>query len=151
MKLTAYSNYSLRVLMVAAVRGERLTTVQEVADAFGISKAHLVKCTHQLGTWGYLTTVRGNKGGFRLARPAREISVGDVIRHTEEGFDLVECFAAETNTCPLIGMCELSCALKRAAGAFLAELDKLTLADLTAKPAPILAVLDSRPAATAAE
>ena len=66
MKLTSYSNYTLRVLMIAAARGPELTTVRDVADGFGISKTHLVKCVHQLGARGYLETVRGNRGGFRL-------------------------------------------------------------------------------------
>lgn len=91
MRLTAYSNFSLRTLMVAAMRAPRLTTVQEVADAFGISRAHLVKCVHRLGRWGYLENLRGNRGGFRLARPAEAITIGEVVRRTEEGFDLVEC------------------------------------------------------------
>ncbi|VTZ21100.1 HTH-type transcriptional regulator NsrR [Methylocella tundrae] len=142
MKLTSYSNYCLRVLMVAAARSPDLTTIQDVAIGFGVSKAHLVKCAHQLGTWGYLETVRGNKGGFRLARPANAIRLGEVIRRTEEGFELVECFDADTNTCPLIEKCKLSMALRRALEAFLAILDDITLADITTNGNDLLTVLD---------
>lgn len=141
MRLTSYSNFSLRTLMVAAMRDPRLSTVQEVAEAFGISRAHLVKCVHQLGQWGYLENVRGNRGGFRLARPAVEISLGEVVRRTEEGFDLVECFDPATATCPLVGRCRLSDALKSARDVFLAELDRLTVADVAVNRGEILDIL----------
>ena len=141
MRLTSYSNFSLRTLMVAAMREPALSTVQEVAEAFGISRAHLVKCVHQLGQWGYLVNVRGNRGGFRLARPAAEITVGEVVRRTEEGFDLAECFEPTGTTCPLVGRCRLSVALERARDVFLAELDRLTIADVTANRREILDIL----------
>jgi Rrf2 family nitric oxide-sensitive transcriptional repressor len=142
MRLTSYSNYSMRVLMVAAARHPQLTTIQEVAEGFGISRAHLVKCVHQLGARGLLTTVRGHKGGFRLARPAAEIGVGDVIRGTEDGFDLVECFDPASNTCPLAGACRLRGVLERARAAFLAELDAVTLADIVGSGDVLLALID---------
>ena len=142
MKLTSYSNYTLRVLMVAAARRPELTTVRDVADGFGISKTHLVKCVHQLGAWGYLETVRGNRGGFRLARPAESIGLGEVIRLTEEGFTIVECFDPATNTCPLIDRCRLRPALRRATDAFLEALDKFTLADISDNGDDILAILN---------
>ncbi len=142
MRLTAYSNYTLRVLMVASARGSALTTIQDMADGFGISKAHLVKCVHQLGAWGYLETVRGNGGGFRLARSAESISLGEVIRRTEDGFSLVECFDEDDNTCPLVGRCHLRGALLRATGVFLAELDEMTLADISDNGDELLASLD---------
>ena len=72
--------------------------MQDVAESFGISKAHLVKCVHQLGVWGYLDNVRGRHGGFRLAREASQITVGEIIRKTEDDLDLVECFARNTDT-----------------------------------------------------
>lgn len=141
MRLTSYSNFSLRTLMVAAMRSPRLSTVQEVADAFGISRAHLVKCVHQLGQWGYLENVRGNRGGFRLARPPEEISLGEIVRRTEEGFDLVECFDPATATCPLVGRCRLSVALRVARDVFLEELDRMTVADVTTNAGEILDIL----------
>ena len=141
-KLTSYSNYTLRVLMVAAARHPELTTVRDIANSFGISKTHLVKCVHQLGAWGYLETVRGNRGGFRLARPVESIGLGEVIRLTEEGFTIVECFDPATNTCPLIDHCRLRPALRRATDAFLDALDKFTLADISDNGDDILAILN---------
>jgi Rrf2 family nitric oxide-sensitive transcriptional repressor len=134
MRLTSYTNYALRTLMVAAIRDGELATVQEVAQAFGISKAHLVKCVHQLGIWGYLENVRGRNGGFRLAIPASRITVGEIVRRTEDDLDLVECFNPSTNTCPLIGLCRLSDAFRRACLAFLDVLDKITIAEMAANP-----------------
>lgn len=144
MRLTSYSNYTLRVLMVAAARAPDLTTIQEIADGFGISKAHLVKCVHQLGAWGYLETLRGNGGGFRLVKPAVSISLGEVIRRTEEGFALVECFDPVTNTCPLVDRCRLRKALQSATTAFLEALDAMTLAEISDNGADLLDVLDLR-------
>ncbi len=141
MRLTSYSNYTLRILMTAAARAPELTTIQEVAQGFGISKAHLVKCVHQLGIWGYLGTVRGNRGGFHLSRPAASISLGEVIRRTEEGFSLVECFDPATNTCPLTDRCHLRTALQRATSAFLDVLDSMSLADITENGDDLLAIL----------
>ena len=142
MRLTSYSNYALRTLMVAAMRDGQLVTVHEVAESFGISKAHLVKCVHQLGVWGYLDNVRGRNGGFRLARPAREITVGEIIRKTEDDLDLVECFDAVTNTCPLIGLCNLGKVFKQACRAFLDVLDGVTIADISANRSDVLGALN---------
>jgi Rrf2 family nitric oxide-sensitive transcriptional repressor len=141
MRLTSYSNYALRILMIAAVRDGELVTVQEVADAFDISKAHLVKCVHQLGVWGYLQNVRGRNGGFRLAREAARITVGEVIRKTEDDLDLVECFNATTNTCPLIEVCRLSRLFKDACRAFLDVLDKVTIADMAENSSDLMKAL----------
>ena len=149
MKLTSYSNYAMRILMVAATRSPGLSTIREVATGFGISESLLVKCVHHLGNWGYLETVRGNKGGFRLAVRAENIRVGDVIRKTEDGFAVVECLNAATNTCPLILHCNLSQALRKATEAFLAVLDDLTLADITTNGEELLQVLNLTPAASA--
>jgi Rrf2 family nitric oxide-sensitive transcriptional repressor len=144
MRLTSYSNYTMRVLMVAAARRPALVTVSEVAEAFGVSHPHLVKCVHQLGQWGYLETLRGARGGFRLAMAPERINVGEVIRRTEAGFDIVECFDEETNTCPLIDACKLRVALRKATAAFLSALDELSVADLAANGEELLAALDYR-------
>ena len=142
MRLTSYSNHALRVLLAAAARSPRLVTIREVAVAFGLSEAHLVKCVHQLGAWGYLETVRGNRGGFRLAKPATSIRLGDVVRRTEDGLLVVECLDPETNTCPLIHRCRMSQVLRRATDAFLDVLDRLTLADVAGNEADFRALLD---------
>ncbi len=142
MRLTAYTNYALRTLMFAALEAPNLVRVQDVAEAHGISRTHLVKCVHQLGQWGYLVNVRGRGGGFRLARPAEAITIGEIVRRTEEGFDLVECFSPETASCPLVGRCRLSTALEKARDVFLEELDGVTIADITTNGGEVLSILD---------
>lgn len=142
MRLTSFTTYALRTLMVAAMRGDRLTRCQEVADAFGISHTHCLKCVHQLGVWGYLENVRGRSGGFRLAVPADRIVIGEVVRRTEDSLELVECFNAATNTCPLMEACRLSRTFKRALAAFLAVLDEVTIADVVANRAELMPMLE---------
>lgn len=141
MRLTVYSDYSLRLLMYLAVRPERLSTIQEVAKAYNISSNHLMKVVHQLGQAGYVHTIRGRSGGMRLGRAADEIGLGELIRHTEPDMDVVPCFEPDHQDCPLRRACRLKGALDRARIAFLAVLDEYTLADLTAKPGPIRSYL----------
>lgn len=141
MRLTVYSDYSLRLLMYLAVRPERLSTIQEVATAYHISSNHLMKVAHQLGQAGYIETVRGRSGGMRLGRRADEIGLGELIRHTEPDMHIVPCFEPEKQSCPLRGACRLKNALDRARLAFLGVLDEYTLADLTSAPGPIRAML----------
>lgn len=141
MRLTAYTDYSLRLLMYVATRDGELVTIQNVADAYGISKAHLMKVTHQLGLHGFLETVRGRHGGLRLGRPAEQIRLGDVVRATEEDFTLVECFDAENDGCIISGPCRLKGALNEALKAYFAVLDDYTLADLTVKHPALVRLL----------
>jgi Rrf2 family nitric oxide-sensitive transcriptional repressor len=131
MRLTQYSTYALRTLQYAALREPLIVTVDEVARAHRISKAHLVKVSHDLGRRGYILTTRGRNGGMRLARPADQITVGEVVRWTEGPLELVECFNPQTNTCPLEGVCHLSRGIQRALRAFLSVLDDMTIADIT--------------------
>ncbi|MFN3970148.1 MAG: RrF2 family transcriptional regulator [Gemmobacter sp.] len=138
MRLTNYTNYALRILQMAAIRAPHLVRIDEVAQAHRINRAHLTKVVHQLGQAGYLDTVRGPRGGLRLARPADAIIVGDVIRLTEGPMDLVECFSAERNTCKLRGVCRLSSALHEATRAFMAVLDDLTVADIAVNRGDLL-------------
>lgn len=130
MRLTAYTNYALRTLMFCALHNGRLVRMGDVSEAYGISKSHLMKAARQLGQLGYLENVRGRSGGVRLAKPASQIVIGEVVRCTEGDMELVECFNASTNTCPLIGVCRLSALFQTALRAFLAELDKMTLEDI---------------------
>jgi len=141
MRMTFYSDYSLRLLMYVATKNGELVTIQNVADAYGISKAHLMKVAHQLGVHGFLETVRGRNGGLRLARPADQIRLGDVLRATEDDFDLVECFNAKTDTCVISGPCRLKGILGRALKAYLAVLDEYTLADLTTRHPALVKLL----------
>ena len=141
MKLTSYTNYALRTLQMAAIRAPLLVRIDEVAKAHQINRAHLTKIVHQLGQAGYLETVRGPRGGLRLARPADEIVVGDVVRLTEGPLDVVECFSAARNTCKLRGICRLSAKLHEATQAFMAVLDDLTVAEIALNRDDLLARL----------
>ena len=139
MKLTSYTNFALRTLQLAALKSPDLIRVDDVVRVHGLARPHIVKIVHELGLTGYVETQRGRGGGFRLARPAEEIIVGDVVRLTEGPLDLVECFNPENNTCPLIGVCKLSRALQEATRAFMAVLDDLTLADIASNRADLMA------------
>jgi Rrf2 family nitric oxide-sensitive transcriptional repressor len=130
LRLTAYTNYALRTLMYCALHPNQLVRIQDVAEAHGISKAHLLKAARQLGQLGYLENVRGRAGGVRLGRPPEKIIIGEVVRHTEGDLEVVECFNAATNTCPLIGVCKLSTLFRAGLRGFFSELDKVTLADI---------------------
>ena len=139
MRLTLHTDYSLRVLMFAALKGEALSTIAEIADHFDISRAHLMKVVNALGRAGYLATVRGKKGGFRLAKKPSQIRVGAVVRDLEEELDIIGCMQ-QRNYCPIEGACVLRRALGEATAAFLALLDRYTLDDLV-KPRKSLARL----------
>jgi len=138
MRLKQYTDYALRVLMYAGAREDTLVTISEVAQAYGVSRHHLVKVVNQLGVLGYVETVRGRGGGFRLGCAPAEISVGEVVRHMEGCLDIVDC--AGTG-CPILGPCRLRPILGEARDAFLAVLDRYTLADLTANRGDLLLVL----------
>lgn len=129
MELNRFTDYSLRTLIYVALRDGSLTSNREIATAFGISEHHLVKVVHKLARLGYLKTVRGRGGGILLNRDAGEIVVGEVVREVES-MAVVECIAPREGGCCIAGICELQAALGRATAAFLAELDRLTLADL---------------------
>ncbi|HWL67435.1 MAG TPA: Rrf2 family transcriptional regulator [Geminicoccus sp.] len=130
MRLTVYADYSLRMLMYLAAKRSGAATTAEIAHAYGISKAHLNKVAHQLGLAGYVGTVRGKGGGLRLARPAAEIRVGDVLRRVEPDMALVPCFAPVRVACPIMPACGLRGVLDEALHAFMAVLDRYSLADL---------------------
>jgi len=130
MQLTLYTDYSLRVLIYLGLNPQRLATITDIAQSYGISRNHLVKVVHNLATQGFIHTSRGRRGGITLARPTAEINIGDVVRHTEVNFHLVECFDRERNTCPIAAACILKSALYEAQRAFVAVLDKYTLADV---------------------
>lgn len=133
MQLTRYSDLSLRVLIYLAVHRGELATIEQIAEAYGISRAHVMKVAHQLGRAGFLETVRGRGGGLRLARAPESIRVGDVIRHTEGRIDLVECFRPGTSHCRIEPVCGLRGLLEEAVVSFLRTLDGCTLSDLVAR------------------
>lgn len=129
MKLNLQTDYALRVLIHVGTNAGGLSTIQEIADAFSISKAHLMKVVHRLGKAGYLDTIRGKNGGMRLKRPPETIRIGDVVRSIEEDLAVIGCLGEEA-FCRIQGPCVLRGALRDATLAFLAVLDGYTLADL---------------------
>jgi len=134
MRLTTFSDYSLRVLIYLAAAPDTRSTIADIAGAFGVSEHHLVKVVQLLGREGVLRTTRGRKGGVELARPATEINVGELVRLTEGGDMPAECFDEETNTCVLAGGCGLQRILKEAVDKFYAALGQYSVADLRASP-----------------
>jgi Rrf2 family nitric oxide-sensitive transcriptional repressor len=130
MRLTTFSDYSLRTLICLAVKDQ--STIAEISRLYGISEAHLNKVIHQLGVAGDIETIRGRGGGIRLARPAEAINVGVVVRRTED-LALVTCL--EGGACLISPACMLQTALKEALAAFLTVLDRYTIADLASSPA----------------
>ena len=131
MRFTRYTDYALRVLMYLGLKPEgELATIREIAESYGISENHLMKVAHRLGLAGYIVTVRGRQGGLRLAQAPEAINVGAVVRRCEDDLRIVECFDPDTNTCPIAGVCALPALLDEALAAFLAVLDRHTLADL---------------------
>ena len=134
MRLTAYTDYALRLLMLVAIRNGETVTIREVADRYGISRNHLMKIANQLSAAGIIEATRGRGGGMTLARDARDITIGEVVRLTEDGFALVECFDPESDTCAISPVCKLRRALREALGAFLGVLDSYSLGDLVKRP-----------------
>ena len=133
MQLNAFTDYSLRVLVYAALRPDHQCVTADVAEAFGVSRHHMVKVVHALQRFGYVETVRGRRGGFRLATAPDRIRLGDVVRRTEGTLALVECFESESR-CPLTRACGIKRALGDAAAAFFAVLDRWTVADAIGQP-----------------
>ncbi|MBS0318951.1 MAG: Rrf2 family transcriptional regulator [Proteobacteria bacterium] len=134
MRLTVFTDYSLRLLMYVAAQPGRRATIAEVAAAFNISEHHLTKVAHELGRAGWLANVRGKGGGIALAMPAERVAIGAVVRHTERGDVPATCFADDGPPCPITRTCRLRGVLAEAVDAFYAVLDGCTLADLTAQP-----------------
>lgn len=135
MRLTDYSDYSLRTLMYLGYNRDRLVTIQDIADLHGISKNHLMKVVHQLGLSGMVETVRGRNGGIRLNKEPVDIRIGEVVRNTETDFNMAECFDREKNSCVYSPSCVLKSVLSSATAAYLEVLDAVTLEDLLKKDA----------------
>jgi Rrf2 family nitric oxide-sensitive transcriptional repressor len=144
MRLTTYTDYTLRVLIRLSVRSHHLTTIADIAESYGISENHLTKVVHQLGVAGYIETVRGRNGGIRLLKEPREINVGEIVRRTEPDFDLVPCFNT-SGACVIEPACMLKDSLDQARGAFLAVLDRYTLADLVRPRRKLATLLNVQP------
>jgi Rrf2 family transcriptional regulator, nitric oxide-sensitive transcriptional repressor len=139
MRLTVFTDYTIRTLIYLALRPDRLVTIGDIAKAYRISNNHLMKVVHQLALSGDVATVRGQHGGLRLGRPAGEINIGAVVRRSEADLELVPCFGSQS-VCAIQPECVLAHALDEALAAFLAALDRYTLADM-ARPRAELARL----------
>ncbi len=138
MRISTFTDYAFRVLMQAALRHPSKVTIDEVAEAYGISRNHLIKVINELARAGFLVTQRGRSGGFTLARPANRIKVSEVVNFGEENQAFVECFDAINNRCVITPACRLKFILAEALKAFSAVLEKYTIADLCEKPEPLL-------------
>lgn len=131
MRLTLHTDYALRMLIYVAARADGLCTVSDVAEAYGLSRNHLLKVAQTLRDIGLVETTRGRAGGIRLARAPETIGIGALVRATEEAFALAECMQAEGGSCCAISpACRLKGTLHEALAAFLAVLDRYTLADI---------------------
>ena len=141
MRLTVYTDYALRMLMYLALKDDGLATIEEIAQSYGISKNHLMKVAHQLGVAGYVDTVRGRHGGLRLAKPAKAIGLGEVVRHTEPDMAIVMCFEPINADCAILPYCVLRKALEKARTAFFEALDDYNLSDLVKPRVSLQAML----------
>lgn len=131
MQLTLHADYAFRTLIYLGSQPDgHLVSTQEISESYGISKHHLVRVVQTLNEHGYVDVFPGRSGGIRLARPLNRIKLGDVLRSAETNLKVVECFDMETNTCPIVPVCQLKPVLGEALNAFLSVLDKYTLADL---------------------
>lgn len=141
MKLTDYTDYTLRVLIYLGLHQDDLVTIQQVADGYRISKNHLMKIVNQLSQSGVVAATRGRNGGVRLALPPERINIGAIVRATEADFRIVECFDQVNNQCVLSPACRLRAAMHEALEAFFRVLDGLTLADVIANAGQIRALV----------
>lgn len=130
MRMTFHTDYALRMLIYLAMRPSHACTVGDVADAYGLSRNHLLKVTLNLRKLGLIATARGRHGGIRIAKPAEEINIGALVRATEEDFALVECLQGGGGACAISPSCRLKGIFGEALAAYLAVLEKYTLADI---------------------
>lgn len=141
MQLTQYTDYALRTLIALGLNPDGMQTVTAVADAYGISRNHLVKVVARLAERGYVETLRGKGGGMRLARAPRDIRLGAVVRDMEAELGVVECLTQGGGGCVIAPACRLKGLLSEATGAFLDTLDHYTLEDMLRQPAPVARLL----------
>jgi Rrf2 family transcriptional regulator, nitric oxide-sensitive transcriptional repressor len=134
LRLTVHTDHALRLLMLLAAEPNELHTIESIASRYGISRNHLMKITQTLAGGGFVESLRGRGGGLRLARAAQAINLGAVVRTTEDGFALVECFDRDHDTCIISSACGLRGPLEEALRAFLSVLDRYTLEDLLKSP-----------------
>jgi len=141
MRMTFHTDYALRMLIYAALRADRASTVSEVADAYGLSRNHLLKVALRLRQLGVIVTARGRAGGIRIAVAPETIRIGALVRAVEEDFSLVECMRSGGGECAIAPACTLKFMFGEALEAYLAVLDRYTLADLVSRRAPLQSLL----------
>ncbi len=141
MKLTRFTDYSLRVLIYLGLEQDKLVTIRNISDAYGISKNHLMKVVSLLSRMGYLKAQRGPGGGIRLARPPQQINLADVIQDTEEDLAMVECFHEEGH-CIIAPVCKLQSIIAKALNAYIQTMKAYTLQDLLEPEKELLRLLD---------
>jgi Rrf2 family protein len=130
MRLTKQTNYAIRILMYCAANDGKLSQIPEIATAYNLSEAFLFKILKPIVKHGFAESIRGRNGGIRLAKPASDIKLSDVVRITEDNFAMADCFESDGTDCPLIDHCGLNSALREALNAFFAVLDKYTIQDI---------------------
>ncbi|MGY3804702.1 RrF2 family transcriptional regulator [Pigmentibacter ruber] len=130
MQLTLQSDYTLRVLIYISYHQDKIVTIEEIANFYEISAHHLTRIIHKLGELGYIYTIRGKGGGFRLAKTPSEINIGELIEKIESHFNIVECFDPTKKRCKILGACLLKPLLADAMQKFIDTLKQKTLADL---------------------
>ena len=145
MRLTRYTDFAIRIMLYLAAHEERLCSIGEIAESYGISQNHLMKVASDLAGSGYVQSLRGRGGGLRLARLASEINIGEMVRHTEGQVDLVGC-----GSCALAPACGMVCAFKNAVEAFFATLETYSLANImtNGRPEQLRQILARRTLAT---
>jgi len=134
MRLTIHTDHALRLLMLLAIEPDKLHTIEEIALRYDISRNHLMKIAQTLAQAGFIESLRGRHGGLRLGRAAESINLGAVVRETEDGFALVECFDRKHNRCRITSACGLRGPLEEALEAFFDVLDRYSLVDLVRGP-----------------
>lgn len=145
MRLTIRTNLAMRALMYCAVNRDRYVRKHEIAMACNASENHLAQVINALANLNFVDTQRGRSGGMRLARPAEQITVGQVFRAFESPLPFSECFDPAANQCPLTGGCRLKGVLERALEAFYSTLDAVTLAELCAQNGRLETILACAP------
>jgi Rrf2 family transcriptional regulator, nitric oxide-sensitive transcriptional repressor len=144
MRLTVYTDYTLRVMIYLSLKFQdgKVVTIDEMAQAYGISRSHLTKIVNELSQSGFIETLRGRAGGARLARSPDRITLGEVVRMAEKDFAVVQCqdMALEAD-CAVFQACNLKRGLRRAVDAFMQELDKMTFEEAVSAPAMAASLL----------
>lgn len=144
MKLTNFTDYSLRALIYIAVHSDHLCTVKEISESFDISYHHMTKVVHSLAKHDYIITKKGKNGGMSLSQSPNKLNVGDIVRTLEPNFYIVECFNTVENSCNITSICQLKHAFSDAYQAFISELNKYTLADIAINKVELLDFFNSR-------